>query len=71
MGDWRVSAVPKEVGTFENKKDLPDAWAGKSGVELAKITGVEDAIFCHRGKFIAAAKSFEGAKKLVELALQE
>ncbi len=37
--------------------------------ELQKITGVEDAVFCHKGLFLAVSKSKEGAVKLAELAL--
>ena len=36
---------------------------------LQKVTGVEDAVFCHKGLFLAVAKSKEGAIKLAELAL--
>lgn len=68
---WGVQAVPRELGTFDNRKDLPEAWAGKSDNELAAITGVEDAVFCHTGRFIAVAKSQEGALRLAELALAD
>jgi uncharacterized UPF0160 family protein len=37
--------------------------------ELQKISGVSDATFCHRGLFLAGAKSKEGAIKLAEIAL--
>jgi len=36
---------------------------------LAKVTGVPDATFCHNGRFLAVAKSKEGALKLAEIAL--
>jgi uncharacterized UPF0160 family protein len=49
--------------------NLPLEWAGKSGDELIQITGVTDAIFCHRERFIAVAESKEGAVKLAHLAL--
>jgi uncharacterized UPF0160 family protein len=51
------------------KKPLPKAWAGKENEELSNITGVEDAIFCHTGRFIAVAGSFEGIMKMTELAI--
>jgi len=37
--------------------------------ELQKVTGVADAIFCHRSLFLAVVKSKEGAIKLAELTL--
>ncbi len=48
---------------------LPKEWAGREGLQLVEVTGVEDAVFCHSGLFIAIAKSKEGALKLAELAL--
>lgn len=69
-GGWVVRAVPVKTDSFEARKDLPKKWGGLEGEELAKITGVEDAVFCHRGLFIAGAKSKKGAIKLTELALK-
>ncbi len=66
---WHLYAVRKQKGSFENRKDLPAAWAGKRDQELAKITGVPDSIFCHNGRFIAVAKSKEGILQLAKLAL--
>jgi uncharacterized UPF0160 family protein len=66
---WRVKAVKKDPKTFVNRKDFPKAWAGLRDQELQKVSGVSDAIFCHRGLFLAVAKSKEGAVKLAELAL--
>jgi uncharacterized UPF0160 family protein len=39
--------------------------------ELAQVTGVADAVFCHNKLFMAVAKSKEGAIKLAELALAQ
>lgn len=66
---WRVVGMRKDVDTFENKKNLPAAWSGLQDEEFQKISGVTDATFCHRGLFLAGAKSKEGAIKLAELAL--
>jgi uncharacterized UPF0160 family protein len=55
----------------EDRKKLPKAWAGKRDGALAAITGVEDSVFCHTGRFIATAKSFEGIMELAKLALKE
>jgi uncharacterized UPF0160 family protein len=66
---WTVVAMRKEINSFKNRKDLPASWAGLRDVELQKVTGVEDAVFCHRNLFLAVAKTKEGAIKLAELAL--
>ena len=67
---WIVGTVRDNTKSFVNRKDLPLSWAGKGDEELQKITGVPDAIFCHNKRFIAAAKSKEGALKLAKLALR-
>ncbi len=70
QGRWRVRAVPLSLCSFENRKDLPKSWAGKQDLDLQKITGVKDAVFCHNKRFVAAAESKEGAVKLAKLALK-
>jgi len=69
-GDWRVRAVPRQMGGFASRKQLPAKWAGAKKDELAAITGVSDALFCHPARFIAGAKSKEGALMLAEKALE-
>ncbi len=69
-GDWGIKCVPdfsKPYGS--NRHELPESWGGLAGEELQKITGVMDALFAHRNRFMAAAKSKEGATKLAEIAL--
>ena len=68
--NWKVLAMRKEPCSFENRKSLPEAWAAKRGEELAEITGVPDAVFCHNARFLAVAESKEGAITLAELALK-
>jgi len=69
-GEWRIQTVPVELGSFEDRKSLPKAWAGLSGKELKEITDIEDAMFCHNGLFIAGAESFESTMKMAAIALQ-
>lgn len=71
MNQWRVGAVSVSRTSFENKKDLPASWAGQRDEDLQKITGVNDAVFCHNGRFLAVAKSKEGAWELAQLALKD
>lgn len=68
-GDWRVRAVPKQMGGFSSRKQLPLQWAGLKKEELAAQTGVSDALFCHPARFIAGAKSRKGALALADIAL--
>ncbi|MDQ6997617.1 MAG: MYG1 family protein [Mariprofundus sp.] len=69
-GEWRIQTVPTEPGSFENRKPLPQPWAGLSDQELQAVTGIDDAMFCHNGLFIAGAKSFESTMKMATIAVQ-
>ena len=68
---WGLEAVPRALGSFENRRDLPAAWAGLDGPELARLTGVEDALFCHAKRFLAVARSREGIAALAKQALTD
>jgi uncharacterized UPF0160 family protein len=68
--DWVLAAVSRNEEGYERRRDLPEAWAGLEGRALAEATGVPDAIFCHRARFLAVAGSRDGALRLAELALQ-
>ncbi len=67
---WRLKAVRKSATSFANRKDLPASWAGKRDSALAAVTGVPDAIFCHNKRFVAFAKSKQGALALAKKALE-
>jgi uncharacterized UPF0160 family protein len=64
-----LEAVPRELGSFENRRDLPADWAGREGADLVAVTGVPDALFCHVKRFLAVASSQEGIEQLARLAL--
>jgi uncharacterized UPF0160 family protein len=66
-----LEAVPRQLGGFENRRDLPAAWAGLQGEDLVAVTGVPDALFCHAKRFLAVARSRGGIQQLAELALAE
>jgi uncharacterized UPF0160 family protein len=68
---YMLHTVPVSPDSFEARADLPEAWAGLREAQLASVTGVADATFCHNGRFIAAAKSYEGAYAMAKLALLE
>jgi uncharacterized UPF0160 family protein len=68
---WALHAVPRKLGAFENRLDLPEPWAGRSGADLVAVTGVPDAVFCRTARFYAAAGSREGITALARLALDD
>jgi uncharacterized UPF0160 family protein len=66
-----MEAVQRELGSFENRRDLPAAWGGLEGEDLVAVTGVPDAVFCHAKRFLVVASSREGIEALARLALAE
>lgn len=66
---WCVSGIRKEPPAHALRLDLPESWAGLMDAELAAVTGIPDARFCHRNRFMAVADSRDGALALAELAL--
>lgn len=67
-GGYNVYAVPVEIGSFKNRKDMPIDWRGKRDEELQKVTGIKTARFCHNAGFICSLEKKEDAIKLAELA---
>lgn len=68
-GQWRIQTVPVELGSFEDRKSLPKQWAGLSDNALQEVTNIDDAMFCHNGRFIAGAESFESTMKMADIAV--
>ncbi len=68
-GGYNVVAAPVLSGSFEVKKPFPSIWAGKEGKELQDISGIKTITFCHKGLFICACKTFEDAKKIAMMAI--
>lgn len=68
-GEHRIQVVPQEIGSFAARKSLPESWGGKRGEELGEEIGISDAVFCHPGRFIAGAVSFDSISKMAQIAL--
>lgn len=69
-GGWQIQQVPVQPGSFEGRKPLPKEWAGLRDVELADVTGVPDAVFCHPGRFCGGAASRMGTLDLAARAVE-
>jgi uncharacterized UPF0160 family protein len=68
---YMLHTVPASADSFAARADLPAAWAGLRDADLAAVTGVADAGFCHNGRFIAAAASYEGIMEMARQALED
>ncbi len=69
--DWTIGGIRKSEDGFEQRADLPASWAGLSGEALEEASGVLGALFCHNGRFIAAAASREAAVAMAKIAVSE
>jgi uncharacterized UPF0160 family protein len=69
--DWCITGIRKVEDSFEQRADLPAAWAGLSNGDLEAVCGVKGASFCHNGRFIAAATSREAILAMAEIAVAE
>eukprot|EP00977_Amphora_coffeiformis_P006349 scaffold1353_cov161-Amphora_coffeaeformis.AAC.21 len=68
-GMWRVQAVTVEGRGFENRLSLPASWRGVRDEDLATISGIPGARFCHAAGFIGGANTYEGALAMAKAAL--
>lgn len=68
--DWMLNGIKLSNDTFEQRADLPAAWAGLSDQALEAACGVKGAKFCHNGRFIAVASSREAIMEMAELAVK-
>jgi uncharacterized UPF0160 family protein len=67
---WSAKAIRIDLSDFPTRKPFPKEWAGLSNEELQKVSGVSDAVFCHRGVFLAVTKSLEGAIQIAKKAIE-
>lgn len=69
-GSWGAKGVRVNgEKSFEIRKEFPLSWAGQRDTVLQELTGVPDARFVHRGRFMAVAESQGGVLRLAEIAL--
>lgn len=68
-GNWNVQAIPPTIEDMKaQRKPFPEGWRGLMDEELARVSGVETAIFCHTAGYFAVAKTKEDAISLAEKA---
>ncbi|KAK0647371.1 UPF0160 protein [Lasiodiplodia hormozganensis] len=67
---WRIRAVSVEGGGFDNRRDLPNAWKGVRDEKLDEVSGIPGCVFVHASGFIGGNKTYEGALKMAQKALE-
>jgi uncharacterized UPF0160 family protein len=69
--DWTLNGIKLSSDTFEQRADLPAAWAGLTDVALEEASGVKGAKFCHNARFIAVASTRDGIMEMADIAVRE
>lgn len=70
-GDWTLGGIKLSGDTFEQRADLPAAWAGLTDAALEDACGVKGAKFCHNARFIAVASTRDAIMEMAQLAVRE
>ena len=68
--DWTLSGIKLSNDTFDQRADLPAAWAGLTDAALENACGVKGAKFCHNALFIAVADTRDAILKMAKFAVQ-
>jgi uncharacterized UPF0160 family protein len=66
ISDWTKT---EEGSMLASRLPFPEEWGGKEKTELALVSGIEDAWFCHKNCFLFIARSWNGANQAVAKAL--
>jgi uncharacterized UPF0160 family protein len=69
--DWALNGIKLSNDTFDQRADLPAAWAGLTDTALEEASGVKGAKFCHNARFIAVANTREAILEMAEIAVTE
>ncbi len=65
--NWYLQPARNSKEDFGDYRiNFPNTWLGKEHQELALISGVEDAVFCHKSGYLAVAKSKDGVKLMAQ-----
>jgi len=60
-GNWLVSAVPLAKESMAAKVHFPESWAGLRDKELSDVAGIDNLVFCHKGRHFLVAGNKEAA----------
>jgi uncharacterized UPF0160 family protein len=69
---WKLRGIPpNSKDRMKVRVPLPEAWAGLMDDDLKKVTGIQGAIFCHKGRFISVWETKDDALKALNLILKK
>ncbi|MDR3625121.1 MAG: MYG1 family protein [Chlamydiales bacterium] len=68
---WKLRGIPPDSEhRMSVRFPLPLEWAGLCDNDLKRVSGIQGAIFCHKGRFISVWESKEDAFKALEKVLK-
>ena len=68
---WKLRGIPPNSrDRMKIRKPLPERWAGLMGEQLKKVTEIQGAIFCHKGRFISVWETKEDAMNALKKVMQ-
>ena len=69
---WKLRGIPP---TYEDRMSvrlpMPQEWAGLLEKDLKKVSGIEGAVFCHKGRFISVWETKKDAIEALEYTLKQ
>ncbi len=68
---WKLRGIPpSQEEKIKVRQLLPKDWEGLLDQELRNVSGIEGAIFCHKGRFISVWETKEDALKALQITLR-
>ena len=68
---WKLRGIPPDdEHKMQVRLPLPIEWAGLLGDDLKKVTNIEGAIFCHKGRFTSVWETKKDALRALEEVLK-
>ena len=69
--DWALSGIKLRDQGYDLRADLPAGWAGLTDAALEAACGVPGAVFCHKARFMAVARTRAAILAMAEIAVRE
>ena len=67
---WKLRGIPPSYESrMQVRLPLPEAWAGLLENDLKRVSGIQGAVFCHKGRFTSVWETKEDALKALEYVL--
>ncbi len=68
---WKLRGIPPNLQErLKVRRPLPDLWAGLLEEDLKRVSRIQGAIFCHKGRFISIWETKEDALKALHITMQ-